>query len=150
MIKRLLIVDAAYAKSGHMRAVPLNSKALAILTRLHDHKRGDWVFCRQDGTPFLSIQHGFRLTCQRAGLKDVTPHTLRHTFCSRLVQAGVDLRTVQELGGWKSLDLVERYGHLSPTHKAQAIERITGKDFTVTPRITPTDKSIVWTTRISG
>ena len=38
--------------------------------------------------------------------------------------AGVDLRTVQELGGWASLRMVERYSHLSPSHKAEAIERL--------------------------
>jgi hypothetical protein len=38
--------------------------------------------------------------------------------------AGVDLRTIQELGGWKTLHLVERYSHLSPAHKAEAVERI--------------------------
>ena len=51
-------------------------------------------------------------------------HTLRHTFASRLAMAGVDLRTIQELGGWHSLQMVERYSHLSPNHKAQAVERI--------------------------
>jgi site-specific recombinase XerD len=49
---------------------------------------------------------------------------LRHTFASRLVMAGVDLRTVQELGGWSALELVQRYTHLSPGHKAEAVERI--------------------------
>jgi hypothetical protein len=38
--------------------------------------------------------------------------------------AGVDLRTVQELGGWQTIGMVERYSHLSPAHKAQAVERI--------------------------
>jgi hypothetical protein len=38
--------------------------------------------------------------------------------------AGVDLRTIQELGGWKSLAMVERYSHLSPSHKAAAGERL--------------------------
>jgi hypothetical protein len=38
--------------------------------------------------------------------------------------AGVDLRTVQELGGWKTLKMVERYGHLSPTHLHAAVERL--------------------------
>jgi hypothetical protein len=38
--------------------------------------------------------------------------------------AGVDPRTIQELGGWRSLAMVERYTHLSPTHKASAVERI--------------------------
>ena len=49
---------------------------------------------------------------------------LRHTFASRLAMAGLDPRTIQELGGWASLEMVERYTHLSPTHKAEAVERI--------------------------
>ena len=54
----------------------------------------------------------------------MTPHTLRHTFASRLAMAGVDLRTLQELGGWQTLAMVHRYAHLAPFHKAQAVERI--------------------------
>ena len=54
----------------------------------------------------------------------MTPHVLRHTFASRLVMAGVNLRAVQKLGGWSSLDLVQRYAHLSDAHKAEAVERI--------------------------
>jgi hypothetical protein len=38
--------------------------------------------------------------------------------------AGVDLRSIQELGGWSNLSLVMRYSHLAPAHKASAIERI--------------------------
>ena len=54
----------------------------------------------------------------------VTWHALRHTFASRLVAAGVDLRTVQELEGWKTLSMVQRYAHLSPGHLAAAVEKI--------------------------
>ncbi len=50
----------------------------------------------------------------RLHLDGVTWHALRHTFASRLVAAGVDLRTVQELGGWRTLSMVQRYAHLSP------------------------------------
>jgi integrase len=78
----------------------------------------------EDGEPYKSIGSIFKRACQRANLIGVTPHTLRHTFASRLVMAGVDLRTVQELGGWQTLSMVERYAHLSPAHKAQAVERI--------------------------
>ena len=60
----------------------------------------------------------------KARLAGVTPHILRHTFASRLVMAGTDLRTVQELGGWQTIGMVERYSHLSPAHKAEALERI--------------------------
>jgi site-specific recombinase XerD len=43
--------------------------------------------------------------------RDITPHTLRHTFASRLAITGVDLRTIHELGCWKQLKMVERYAH---------------------------------------
>jgi hypothetical protein len=43
---------------------------------------------------------------------------------SKLAMASVDLRTVQDLGGWKDPKMVQRYSHLSPGHKAEAIERI--------------------------
>jgi len=48
----------------------------------------------------------------------------RHSFASRLVMAGVDLRTVQELGGWKTLGMVQRYAHLAPSHLQAAVERL--------------------------
>ena len=51
--------------------------------------------------------------------------------------SGVDPRTIQELGGWASLEMVERYTHLSPTHKAEAVERIAQNSptlFTTAPK----------------
>jgi len=38
--------------------------------------------------------------------------------------AGVDVRTIQELGGWKELEMLQRYAHLSPSHKSEAVEKI--------------------------
>ena len=88
---------------------------------------GEPVFLTRDGKPLRSIRTAFATACRRAGLgRDVTPHTLRHSFGSRLVMAGVDLRTVQELGGWKRLEMVLRYSHLSEAHKADAVERLIG------------------------
>jgi site-specific recombinase XerD len=59
-----------------------------------------------------------------AGLEGVTPHTTRHSFATRLIAGGVDLRTVQELGGWSRLRMLERYGHVALTRKAQAVEQL--------------------------
>jgi site-specific recombinase XerD len=55
---------------------------------------------------------------------------------SRLVMAGVDLRTVQELGGWQTIAMVERYSHLSPQHKTQAVERLAEFPYAI-----PTDQA---------
>jgi site-specific recombinase XerD len=62
---------------------------------------------------------------------------VRHTFASRLAMAGVDPRTIQDLGGWRSLAMVERYTHLSPTHKAAAVERIAGEFHNAIPKPAP-------------
>jgi len=51
-------------------------------------------------------------------------HCNRHTFASRLVMAGADLRAVQELGGWRSLGMVMKYAHQSPGHRLAAVEAL--------------------------
>jgi site-specific recombinase XerD len=60
-----------------------------------------------------------------AGVEDFRWHDLRHTFASRLVMAGVDLRTVADLLNHKTLQMVMRYSHLSPEHKHNAVECLT-------------------------
>ena len=54
----------------------------------------------------------------------MTWHTLRHTFASRLTMEGVDLRTVAELGRWRTLAMVQRYAHPSPAHLSAAVEKL--------------------------
>jgi site-specific recombinase XerD len=58
-------------------------------------------------------------------LQGYTWHCNRHTFASRLVMAGVDLLSVQKLGGWRTLSMVQRYAHLAPDHLHAAVERLT-------------------------
>jgi integrase len=59
-----------------------------------------------------------------ASIADLHWHDLRHTFASRLVMAGVDLRTVQELLGHKTIAMTLRYTHLSESHKLDAVGRL--------------------------
>ncbi|MCH6088537.1 site-specific integrase, partial [Salmonella enterica] len=51
---------------------------------------------------------------RRAGIDDFRFHDLRHTWASWLVQAGVPLSVLQEMGGWESIEMVRRYAHLAP------------------------------------
>ena len=127
LVRRQLTVEAAYAKNGRTRSVPLNSTVRAALEQLKARSTGDYVFTRRDGERYTSIRTSFDAACQQAGLKDVTPHTLRHTFATRLIENGVDLRTVQELGGWSQIRMLERYGHVSPGRKADAVEGLARK-----------------------
>jgi len=129
--QRTLTVQAAHAKNGETKTVPLSSELIEPLKRQMKRSKGEYVFVKKDGiTPLKEIKTAFYAACRRAKLTGVTPHVLRHTFASRLVMNGADLRTVQELGGWKSMSMVERYSHLSDRHKAEAVELIGRKHFT--------------------
>src|SRR5689334_6095749 len=96
-------------KNGRTRSIRLNSTALTALRALKATATSDYVFVNEEGNHYNSVGSIFKRACRRANLTGVTPHTLRHTFASRLVMHGVDLRTVQELGGWQTLAMVERY-----------------------------------------
>jgi integrase len=124
LARGLLTVQGAFAKTGKTRTVPLNRTLREALAVLKEGARSEHVFTRRDGQPLRALRTVFMKACARAKLADVTPHALRHTFASRLTMAGVDLRTIQELGGWRSLKMVEHYAHLSPSHKAEAVERL--------------------------
>lgn len=125
-LRNQLSVQAAFAKAGEIRNVPLNSRAREVLLRLKSQSRSLYVFAKQNGLPYHSMDKLMTKACQEAGLDGtgISLHCLRHTFASRLVMSGADLRTIQILGGWRDLSLVQRYSHLSPGHCQQAIERI--------------------------
>jgi integrase len=141
----VLTVQSAYAKSGRTRRVPMNAILRAALAALS--ATGAAIFAQPDGSPYRSIRTAFQTACRRAGLAGITPHVLRHTFASRLVMAGVNLRAVQELGGWSSLDLVQRYAHLNDAHKADAVERISADHFTTGFTTRPVSRIMVSSNR---
>ena len=62
--------------------------------------------------------------CQRAGLRKIGWHTLRHTFASHLVMKGVPLKSVQELMRHATITMTMRYTHLSPTINREAVKEL--------------------------
>ena len=79
--------------------------------------------------PIEGSKHWFANVVKLAGVRNFTWHDLRHTFASRLVIAGVDLRTVQVLMGHKIIQMTCRYAHLAPSHTLAAVERLVPAGF---------------------
>lgn len=64
--------------------------------------------------------------CARAGLKEFRWHDLRHTWASWHIQDGTPLHVLQELGGWESVEMVQKYAHLSVDHLAGFVQKRDG------------------------
>lgn len=84
------------------------------------------------GWGLFRLTQAMRRTTRRVGLQGVTFHTLRHTFASHAVMAGVDLYTLTKILGHRDLSMVQRYAHLAPAHlqaaAAQAARVIFAED----------------------
>jgi site-specific recombinase XerD len=123
-------IHLSTTKNGSDRYVSLNSEVLRALKELKEtHARlslpaESTLFVSRQEKPMTDPREWFSSACEEAKIQGVTWHTLRHTFASRLVMAGVDLKTVQELMGHKTIAMTARYAHLSPEHKLSALERL--------------------------
>ena len=70
------------------------------------------------------LGRAFESAVKRAKLEDFTFHDLRHTAASWLVMSGADLLTVASILGHKDIRITQRYSHLAPGHRRQAVERL--------------------------
>ena len=104
-------------------AVPINS-VLAEALREAQARSGIGPVIAFDGAAVASIKHGFHTAAERAGLADVSPHTLRHTAVTWMMQAGVDPWQVAGMAGM-TLDMVQAvYGHHHPAHLRSAADAL--------------------------
>ena len=84
----------------------------------------NWVFWRRKGQRIKWPLYAYYKVIKAAGIRRLRLHDLRHSFASHLVMSGVDLSTVQELMGHKSISMTQVYAHLTPEHKAHAVEKL--------------------------
>jgi len=120
------IITIPRSKNGRARHIPLNSVAMAAFRELKRRSLDGVgpVFVTMGGEPLQGYKHWFEPAVSEAGVRDFTWYCLRHTFASRLVMAGVDLRTVAELMGHQQIQMTMRYAHLAPAHALAAVERL--------------------------
>ena len=110
-------------KNGERREIPVNNTLRGVLEGITRRLDIPYVFYDSTtGKPYKDIKTSFKTALRRAGIKDFHFHDLRHTFASHLIMAGVDITTVKELLGHKTLTMTLRYAHLAPAHKVKAVD----------------------------
>jgi integrase/recombinase XerD len=123
-------------KGNKDRYVPLPPKVLSLLrTHWRTHRNPTWLFPspnatgdpRTSSTPMdeSGLQKAFRQAVQEAGLtKPASVHTLRHSWATHLLEAGVNMRVIQVWLGHSSLSTTARYTHLTRTAEQLALEAL--------------------------
>ncbi len=122
MNRKVAWLNHGTTKNGAARGIPLNRDALIAL-EMAKSRNSRWVFTYK-GNPMVGIGSAFKKALKRAEIKDFRFHDLRHTWASWHVMAGTPLYDLMTLGGWKTMDCVQRYSHLAPEHLAVAATRI--------------------------
>lgn len=108
-------------KNGETRNVPLSRKAEKAF---RDWGRGDstYVFPAMSGEGHIGhVSKAFGRLAQRAKVQDVRFHDFRHTFCTRMVEAGTDLITLKAITGHKTLAMLAHYTHPSEETTLRAV-----------------------------
>jgi integrase/recombinase XerD len=111
-------------KGNKERVVPLGRKAIEALEqylgsgrpKLVTSRSPATVFLTKRGTPFAAVTLWLRIKqrVRRAGIsRNITPHMLRHSFATHLLENGADLRVIQELLGHASINTTEVYTHVA-------------------------------------
>lgn len=113
------------AKAGNAIPVPLNTDALAII-REQTGKHLTHVFTFRGKVVEEPARHWSKWLKQ-AKIENFRWHDLRHTWASRLIQNGVPLHALMEMGGWQDIDMVRKYAHFSSSHLLEFAEVLTTK-----------------------
>ncbi|EON73048.1 site-specific tyrosine recombinase XerD [Lysinibacillus sphaericus] len=124
-----------FGKGGKERIIPLGKSALTALSAYLDGARGQLQGKYPKTDAFFINQRGKRLTRQgcwklmkehalKAGIQhELTPHTLRHSFATHLVENGADLRAVQEMLGHADISTTQIYTHISKTRLSEVYKQ---------------------------
>jgi site-specific recombinase XerD len=112
-----MLIHVVEGKGAKDRLVPLSPALLVVLREYYRSYRPElWLFVGQDGERHLGSRtvHRIVTTAARAVLgKQASPHTLRHSCATHLLEAGVNIRIVQGFLGHRRLSTTDRYSHVS-------------------------------------
>ena len=117
-------------KNGERRGLAITGLALELLTRLYENRLSDvWVFPNETNDGPCDIRRSWDNAVSAAGLQNFHFHDLRHTCASYLIMNGASTGEVANVLGHKSLQMVQRYAHISDQHKAHVVANMNAKIF---------------------
>ncbi len=119
LVHGFILLDTS--KNGERREIPIDNTLDEMFNQIPHSIESIYVFTDRDGNPYKSVKKSFSTALKKARIRDFRLHDLRHCFGSHLVMNGVDLTTVKDLLGHKSLTMTLRYAHLAPEHKRKAV-----------------------------
>lgn len=121
--RRVMWVEGYQSKNGEAFHLPLSAEAILVLRR-QQGKHPARVFTYYGRKVDMANTKAFRAALQHAGIASFRWHDLRHTWASWHVQNGTPLPVMQQLGGWKTLEMVMRYAHLGASHLAEFADNL--------------------------
>lgn len=115
-------------KTKRDRVVPMSRTLFELLDRKPRHIRSPYVFTNpQTGTCYDRFDNTtWRATVRRAGIENFRWHDLRHTFGSRLAQAGVPILAIRELMGHSRISVTMGYAHMAESNLRDAVATLDG------------------------
>jgi integrase len=120
IVEDQVAIEGTETKNGKVLCVPLNKKCKDLLSSID--RKGPYVFTYAGRKITRASNTGWYKALDKAGLKGMRWHDLRHTWASHHVQNGTPLHTLQILGGWSDFNIVTRYAHLSKDYLNDACE----------------------------
>jgi len=116
------VIKVKKTKNDQPREIPMTDWLFETSWTWRKERKGTgYVFTRNDGQPLKRIDRAFIAALKKAGIKDFHFHDLRHTAASQMYMAELDIKFIKEIGGWKTLQMVDRYSHISTDHKRAAM-----------------------------
>lgn len=132
--RRHVTIHADQAKGRKAIAVPLNADAVLVLRRQQGrHKTRVFTYQppTKKGKPTriarpvaVANTKVWRRALREVGIENFRWHDLRHTWASWHVQQGTPLQVLQELGGWETLEMVQKYAHLASDHLRKYADKL--------------------------
>ncbi len=113
-------------KNGKPRTIPLNQSALNVLVQRSKVKsiKSDIVFINSRGTKIdkSNLANVFNKAVKEVKISNFKFHDLRHTFCTRLAQKGIDIYKIAKLAGHENIKMTQRYSHHCPESLRDGVE----------------------------